>query len=110
MLEALKVIDAEADGEDEIGDGAGDEGMGGSEVAAREVSGNGMSAMQHAGMPYYEEMVENTRIGRIKRQKGGHTSRDGRTTVEWEVVEIGGEAPTESAGNSGSSKRQKLGA
>ncbi|KAF2766997.1 hypothetical protein EJ03DRAFT_259015, partial [Teratosphaeria nubilosa] len=47
--------------------------------------------MSGRGLPYFEEMVENSRLGRIKRQKGGHTSSDGRTTVQWEIVEIGGE-------------------
>lgn len=46
--------------------------------------------MRNRGMPFFESMVENSRLGRIKRQKGGHTSRDGRTTVSWEVVEIDG--------------------
>ena len=71
--------------------------------------------MQNRGVPYFEEMVENSKLGRIKRQKGGHTSRDGRTTVQWEVVEIGGDEPTstettaESEGDGDSSnKRQKM--
>ena len=46
--------------------------------------------MQGHGIPYFEEMIENSRLGRIKRQKGGHTSADGRATVHWEVIEIGG--------------------
>jgi hypothetical protein len=51
--------------------------------------------MQGRGMPYFEEMVENSRLGRIKRQKGGHTSADGRTKVQWEILEIGGGAEDE---------------
>lgn len=46
--------------------------------------------MSNRGMPYFEELVENSRLGRIKRQIGGHTSQDGSTSVQWEVVEIGG--------------------
>ncbi|KAI9703482.1 MAG: hypothetical protein M1820_005786 [Bogoriella megaspora] len=42
------------------------------------------------GFPWFESVVEDSRLGRIKRQKGGHTSRDGLSTVEWEVVEIDG--------------------
>ena len=71
-------------------------------------------SMQNRGLPYFEEMVENSRLGRIKRQKGGHTSRDGRTTVQWEVVEIGGddgstpmETSAESGGGGNANKRQK---
>jgi len=47
--------------------------------------------MQNRGMPYFEEMVENSRLGRIKRQRGGKSSTDGTSTVEWEVIEMGGE-------------------
>lgn len=73
-------------------------------------------SMRNRGVPYFEEMVENSRLGRIKRQKGGHTSFDGRTTVHWEVVEIEGDdgsistvmdTSTESEAG-GRNKRQKL--
>lgn len=47
------------------------------------------------GFPWFETMVENSRLGRIKRQKGGHKSRDGRTKVEWEVVELDGSTAEE---------------
>lgn len=53
--------------------------------------GVGLHRMQGRGIPYFEEMVENSRLGRIKRQRGGQTSADGRATVQWEVIEIGGE-------------------
>lgn len=39
------------------------------------------------GAPWFEEMVENSRLGRLKQQRGGHTSRDGNVKVEWEVME-----------------------
>ncbi|KAF1988429.1 hypothetical protein K402DRAFT_351545 [Aulographum hederae CBS 113979] len=45
----------------------------------------------HLGAPWFESMVQDTPIGRVKRQKGGHTSRDGTVRVEWEVVEVGGD-------------------
>ncbi|KAK4543874.1 hypothetical protein LTR36_004648 [Oleoguttula mirabilis] len=47
--------------------------------------------MHNRGIPYFEEMVENSRLGRIKRQQGGHTSADGASSVQWEVIEIGGD-------------------
>lgn len=46
--------------------------------------------LRNRGIPYFEEMVENSRLGRIKRRMGGHTSEDGTTSVQWEVMEIGG--------------------
>jgi hypothetical protein len=70
-------------------------------------------SMQGRGMPYFEEMVENSRLGRIKRQMGGHTSADGTRTVQWEVVEIGGEdepmAEAVAASGNGN-KRLRMGA
>ncbi|KAI9660019.1 MAG: hypothetical protein M1821_001371 [Bathelium mastoideum] len=44
------------------------------------------------GFPWFEAMVTDSRLGRVRRQKGGHVSRDGRTRVEWEVVELDGAA------------------
>ncbi|KAK5121244.1 hypothetical protein LTR85_005410 [Meristemomyces frigidus] len=58
--------------------------------------------MQNRGMPYFEEMVENSRLGRIKRQKGGHTSADGARSVQWEVIEIGGDDDDQPMGGTGS--------
>ena len=66
-------------------------GAAGTEVAGRRGSAQPPQLMRNRGMPFFESMVENSRLGRIKRQKGGHTSRDGRTTVKWEVVEIDGD-------------------
>lgn len=37
------------------------------------------------GAPWFEEIVRNTRLGRLKQQRGGHKS--GGVRVEWEVTE-----------------------
>ncbi|KAL8787204.1 MAG: hypothetical protein Q9195_007895 [Heterodermia aff. obscurata] len=58
------------------------------------------------GSPWFEEMVEGSELGRIRRRRGGKTSTDGRTRYEWEVVEIGGEEAENTA--TGTAKR-KLG-
>ncbi|KAF2189310.1 hypothetical protein K469DRAFT_748000 [Zopfia rhizophila CBS 207.26] len=39
------------------------------------------------GAPWFEELIENTKLGKFKQQRGGHSSRDGSVQVEWEVVE-----------------------
>jgi len=39
------------------------------------------------GAPWFEEMVESTKLGKLKRQKGGHVSRSANVKIEWEVVE-----------------------
>jgi hypothetical protein len=48
----------------------------------------------HRGAPWFQEMVEKTPLGKIKRQKGGHTTTGSDGTVEqveWEVFEWNGE-------------------
>ncbi|RAR12845.1 dimethylaniline monooxygenase 2 [Stemphylium lycopersici] len=40
---------------------------------------------QSRGAPWFEEIVRNTRLGRFKQQRGGHT--DSGVHVEWEVTE-----------------------
>lgn len=37
------------------------------------------------GAPWFEEIVRNTRLGRLKQQRGGHSTGD--VHVEWEVTE-----------------------
>lgn len=70
-------------------------------------------AMRNRGMPFFEELVEDSRLGRIKRQRGGHTSADGRSRVEWEVTEIeggdGDDAVMQEVEVGNSNKRVKLG-
>ena len=58
------------------------------------------------GNPWFEEMIEGSELGRIKRRRGGESSADGKTRVEWEVVEFEGEEGD--SGGTGAPKR-KLG-
>jgi hypothetical protein len=131
QLEALKIIPDTTDDEDGLVTGGeineedhipsneeeegGVEGGPDSPERARQLSTQSSHSMQGRGMPYFEEMVENSRLGRIKRQRGGQTSQDGRTVVQWEILEIGGEdepTPMETepaGGDETSNKRQKLG-
>jgi hypothetical protein len=43
------------------------------------------SESQARGAPWFEEIVRNTRLGRLTRQRGGHS--DNGVQVEWEVTE-----------------------
>jgi len=43
------------------------------------------SRVRGAGAPWFEELVQNTRLGRLKQQRGG--SSGGGVHVEWEVTE-----------------------
>ena len=58
------------------------------------------------GVPWFEEMVEGSTLGRIRRRRGGETSQDGRTRVEWEVVEFDGGEDDSSSGMTGIMKRK----
>lgn len=67
--------------------------------------------MQYRGIPYFESMVEDSRLGKIKHQKGSHRSQDGHTTVQWEVTEFEGtdEPMQENVEPMSAGKRRKLG-
>ena len=120
VLEGVGVLlnGEDDDGKTEDGKGGpeGDEGMEGVEAPTlRSAKDSGMSYGRNRGMPYFEDMVEHSRLGRIRRQKGGSKSQDGRVTVHWEVVEIGGEEmpdsgdiPQEAGADGSRAKRQKL--
>ena len=58
------------------------------------------------GTPWFEEMIQGSELGRIKRRRGGETSSDGRTKIEWEISEF--ESNEGDAAAAGSGKR-KLG-
>ncbi|KAF2493841.1 hypothetical protein BU16DRAFT_528045 [Lophium mytilinum] len=68
-----------------------------------------VQAERARGTPWFEELVEDTRLGKFKKQKGGHVSRDGSVRVEWEVVEwTEGDADDE-AGETTTPAKRKIG-
>lgn len=40
------------------------------------------------GLPWFDTLVEGSRLGTLRRRKGSGRSRDGTVSVEWEVVEF----------------------
>jgi len=52
-------------------------------------------ARQSYGVPWFDSLVDETRLGRLRRTQGQSTSQDGKTRVEWEIVEWtdGGDTP-----------------
>ena len=40
------------------------------------------------GTPWFEEMIQGSDLGRIKRRRGGKLSSDRSTRVEWEITEF----------------------
>lgn len=39
------------------------------------------------GLPWFQTLVEGSRLGNMKKSLGSRRSRDGRVRVEWEIVE-----------------------
>ena len=74
-----------------------------SENASSEVTTT-RQAREVKGAPWFEEMIEGSALGRMKRRRGGETSEDGRTRVKWEVVEFDGEEDDGSGGAVGAAK------
>ena len=82
LLEQLEMLRTEGSSEEE------DEVSTQSQTLQPRPAQTGSEAVHNRGMPYFEELVQHTGLSKIRRRTGGHTSRDGRTTVEWEVVEV----------------------
>lgn len=64
--------------------------------------------MVHRGTPWFEDMIENSAMGRVRRQKGGYEAPDGSESMYWEIVELapdGSEVPVEAASTPGKRKR-----
>lgn len=67
------------------------------------------SGRELQGMPWFEEMVEGSELGRIKRSRGGRRSFDGRSRVEWEIVEFEGDKEEDKIPNTGKRKLDMIG-
>ena len=61
------------------------------------------------GQPWFEEIIEGSELGRIRRRRGGKSSSDGRSRVEWEIVEFEGEAGEESMESGMGNGKRKIG-
>ncbi|KAL8911700.1 MAG: hypothetical protein Q9172_007627 [Xanthocarpia lactea] len=60
------------------------------------------------GAPWFEDIIEGSELGRMKRQRGGHSSADGRSKVSWEVVEFTSD-PSDGGSNNGKRKLSQIG-
>ncbi|MCJ1281060.1 hypothetical protein MMC26_000378 [Xylographa opegraphella] len=64
-------------------------------------------ATRRKGQPWFEEIIEGSELGRLTRRRGGETSLDGKTRVEWEIVEFNNDDGTDfSEGGIGTAKRK----
>jgi hypothetical protein len=52
-----------------------------------EAVGRNTALRQSYGVPWFDGMVEGTRLGNMRRSQGVKQSQDGRVKVEWEIVE-----------------------
>jgi hypothetical protein len=48
----------------------------------------GIQGTEVKGIPWFEDMIKGSQLGRIRRRSGGHISSDGKSRIEWEIVEI----------------------
>jgi len=48
---------------------------------------NSLISQARGGLPWFETMIEGSKLGKIRRSKGQGQTSDGRLKVEWEVVE-----------------------
>ena len=67
------------------------------------------SGRELQGMPWFEEMVEGSELGRIKRSRGGRRSFDGRNKVEWEIIEFEDDKEEDKIQNTGKRKLDMIG-
>lgn len=40
------------------------------------------------GAPWFEDMIRGSQLGRIRRRTGEHSSSDGKSRIEWEIIEV----------------------
>lgn len=64
---------------------------------------------RHRGALWYESLVQDTALGRVKKQKGGHAIGDGTVEVEWEVFEWTEGLDDEEGGGDITPGKRKLG-
>jgi hypothetical protein len=97
QLEELGLLQIESDGE--------------SDSSNREAEVDRAPHVQgvaHRGAPWFEEMIEHSSLGKLKRQKGGRTSGDGSVQVEWEIIEFTSGEDDELTSSSGKRKIGEL--
>lgn len=52
------------------------------------------------GVPWFDGMVDGTRLGKLRRSQGIQRSQDGKIKIEWEIVEYSDDGHHKGRGNS----------
>jgi len=69
----------------------------------------GETGVERRGQPWFEELIEGSELGKIRMRRGGQTSADGKTSVEWEVVEFNSDGRGDPPDGGSSTGKRKLG-
>jgi hypothetical protein len=88
LLDSWGLLAPEDEEEENAGQGGPVAEAGASSSLAPRSAANTVQVVAQRGAPWFEEMVEHSRLGQLRRQRGGYESHDGSTTVQWEVVEL----------------------
>lgn len=59
-----------------------------SDRSRKEHVNTGGEGREIEGTPWFEEMIEGSELGRLKRRRGGGRSSDGKTIIEYEITEF----------------------
>ena len=68
-----------------------------------------ISGWEGSGQPWFEELIRDTGIGRIRQARGGQVSGNGKSMYEWRIVEFDGEMMGEYADDDGEGPEYGIG-
>ena len=79
-------------------------------ISTTKLGGDVTTALQATfGVPWFDSMVEGSKLGNIRRRQGIERSQDGSSTIEWEVVEYSndGDEDVDMVSTAASAKRKR---
>ena len=80
----------------------------GNEIDARKDLIKRKHDRESLGTPWFEETIQRVELGRMKRRRGGQSSSDGRSRIDWEIVEITGDDEVDTVVGTGKRKANIL--
>lgn len=58
------------------------------DLDSKEQSAHSSQEAETKGAPWFEDMIRGSQLGRIRRRTGEHSSSDGKSRIEWEIIEV----------------------